>query len=68
MNNRKLRIILKNRPDIKQRDLMNITGRSRTMVHGWMQEPGHKHFKKIRDCDLRHIRLELGLTKPRYAK
>ena len=50
--------------DLTVPQLMDLTGRSRTHVYGWLCPPGSKHFKVMRESDLRLIELELGIAIP----
>ena len=64
--NETLRELVVIRPDLTMSKLMEITGRSRTQVYGWLCPESSKHFKKMAPMDLRLLQLELGLAKPRW--
>ncbi len=44
--------------------LMELTGRCRTHVYGWLASPSAKHYKVMRESDLRLVQLELGIAVP----
>ena len=67
-NNEHLHNIVMARPDLTVKKLMEITGRSRTQVYGWLCPVNSKHFKKMKRSDLRLLKLELGMASPRFTE
>jgi len=53
--------------------LIKLTGYSRSMVTSWFAEPERNgepnpYWRAVPDMVLRHVKLEFGLTEPRYVE
>lgn len=62
--NEQLHALVRKYPDLGMTQLMELTGRSRTQVYGWLCPPRSKHYKKMREHDLRLLKLELREVRP----
>lgn len=50
---------------LSQKQVIALSQRSRTMVYQWTREPGHQHYAEMHEADLRLIKLELRICRPK---
>lgn len=51
--------------DLSQKQIIALSQRSRTMVYQWTREPGSRHYAAMHPADLRLVKLELKLGRPK---
>ena len=62
--NKELKRLIK-RWNLTQKQVIDLSQRSRTVVYQWTREPGERHYAPMHPADLRLIKRELELAVPK---
>lgn len=54
--------------DLMQKDVQDLCGRGRTVVYYWTRDESDPNFQEMHPSDLRLLKFELGLARPRRKK
>jgi len=50
---------------LSQKQVIELSQRSRTMVYQWTRPLGHQHYAQMHPADLRLIKLEMKICRPK---